>query len=81
MTVGELAETIIQIANPNARIICEQERTRPQKSEVMKLVCDNTLARKVAGWNPKYSLEDGLAITIAWMKEHLGTYKAGTYTV
>jgi NAD dependent epimerase/dehydratase len=81
VTVGELAETIIQIANPNARIICEQERTRPQKSEVMKLVCDNTLARKVAGWNPKYSLEDGLAITIAWMKEHLGTYKAGTYTV
>lgn len=81
VTVGELAETIIQIANPNARIICEQERTRPQKSEVIKLVCDNTLARKVAGWNPKYSLEDGLAITIAWMKEHPGTYKAGTYTV
>jgi len=81
VSVGELAETIIQIANPNARITCEEERIRPQKSEVLKLVCDNTQARKVAGWNPKYSLEDGLAITIAWMKEHLGTYKAGTYTV
>ena len=81
VSVGELAETIIKIANPNARITCEQERTRPQKSEVLKLVCDNTQARKVAGWNPKYSLEDGLAITIAWMKEHLGTYKAGVYTV
>jgi len=81
ISVGELAETIIQIANPNAKITCEQERIRPEKSEVLKLVCDNTQARKVAGWKPEYSLQDGLAITIAWMKEHLGSYKAGVYTV
>ena len=81
ISVGELAEKIINLVNPKAKIVCEQERIRPEKSEVMKLVCDNTLIREITGWQPQYTLEEGLMPTIEWMKQHLNDYKSGVYTV
>ncbi len=81
VTISELADIIIRQVNPDAKIICEQERIRPDKSEVMQLLCDNRLAKDLSGWKPKYSLEDGLTQTIDWMKEHISYYKAGLYTV
>jgi NAD dependent epimerase/dehydratase len=81
VTIGELADIIIKQVNPKAKIICEQERIRPDKSEVMQLLCDNRLAKDLAGWEPKYSLEEGLSLTIDWMKEHISSYKAGLYTI
>jgi NAD dependent epimerase/dehydratase len=81
VTIGELADIIIRQVNPKAKIICEEKRIRPEKSEVMELLCDNTLARDLAGWKPRYTLEEGLSLTINWMKEHIASYKPGTYTV
>ena len=81
VSIGELANRIIAITNPMAKIICEKDRIRPEKSEVMKLVCDNTLARELFGWEPKHTLEEGLSITCEWMKEHINAYKPGLYTV
>ena len=81
VTIGELAENILRRVNPNARIVCDETRVRPEKSEVMQLLCDNRSAKELAGWEPRVSLEEGLALTIDWMKEHLAAYKAGVYTV
>lgn len=81
VTIGELAEIIIKQVNPKAKIVCEEKRVRPGKSEVMELLCDNRLAFELAGWKPEYTLEVGLAETIAWMKENMALYKPGTYTV
>jgi len=81
VTIGELADIIIRQVNPEAKIICEEMRVRPDKSEVMELLCDNRCASELAGWKPEYSLEKGLALTIDWMKEHIAAYKPGTYTV
>jgi NAD dependent epimerase/dehydratase len=81
VTIGELANIIIKKVNPKAKIVCEQKRIRPGKSEVMELLCDNRLAGELAGWNPSYTLENGLDLTIGWMKEHLASYKTGVYTV
>jgi NAD dependent epimerase/dehydratase len=81
VTIGELADIIIGKVNPGAKIICEEKRVRPEKSEVMQLLCDNHLANELAGWNPSYSLEEGLDLTISWMKEHISSYKTGVYTV
>jgi len=81
VTIGELAEIIIQQVNPKARIVCEEKRVRPEKSEVMELLCDNRLARDLAGWKPSYALEEGLAQTVTWMKDHIASYKPGLYTV
>jgi dTDP-glucose 4,6-dehydratase len=81
VTIGELADIIIKKINPKAKIVCEQKRVRPEKSEVMQLLCNNRLAGELAGWKPAYTLEDGLDLTIEWMKEHLASYKTGVYTV
>lgn len=81
VTIGELTELIIEKVNPKARVIIQQERVRPEKSEVMQLLCDNRVAQDLAGWQPKYSLDDGLSLTIKWMKGHIASYKTGIYTV
>jgi len=81
VTIGELAEIILRRVNPNSRIVCDESRIRPEKSEVMQLLCDNRSAKDLAGWEPRVSLEEGLALTIDWMKEHIAAYKAGVYTV
>jgi NAD dependent epimerase/dehydratase len=79
--IGELADMIITQVNPKARIVTDDKRVRPENSEVMKLVCDNRLARDLAGWEPKVSLKEGIGMTGDWMKEHVGSYKTGIYTV
>jgi NAD dependent epimerase/dehydratase len=81
VTIGELAEIILKKVNPRARITCEEKRVRPGMSEVMELLCDNRSALELAGWKPEYTLEKGLSLTIEWMKEHIASYKPGTYTV
>jgi NAD dependent epimerase/dehydratase len=81
VTIGELADIIIKQVNPKAKIICEEKRVRPEKSEVMELLCDNRYAKDLAGWIPTYTLEQGLSLTIDWMKEHIASYKPGSYTV
>lgn len=81
VTIGELASIIIRQVNPMAKIVCEERRIRPDKSEVMELLCDNRCAVELAGWKPEYSLEDGLSLTIDWMKEHIASYKPGSYTL
>jgi dTDP-glucose 4,6-dehydratase len=81
VTIGDLADIIIKQVNPKAKIICEEKRVRPERSEVMELLCDNRSARDLAGWKPTYTLEQGLSLTIDWMKEHIASYKPGSYTV
>lgn len=81
VTIGELAGTIVRLVNPEACVVSEEERVRPEKSEVMTLICNNTLAMELTGWKPEYTLEKGLSITIDWMREHISAYKAGQYTI
>ena len=77
--IGELAEKIIQKTGCNVEIIIDSDRLRPQASEVMRLISDNSLARKSLGWGPKITLDEGLDRTIEWMKSHLDLYRIGTY--
>lgn len=83
ISIGDLAETIIQQINPNARIVTDCERIRPEKSEVERLFGDNTLIKKLTSWKPEYNLEQGLQETISWFrdKENLKCYKPGIYNV
>lgn len=81
VTIGELAEKIREIVNPEATICCDQNRVRPDGSEVKKLICDNSLADQLMGWKPSVTLEEGLALTISWIREHIELYKLNQYTV
>ena len=79
IAIGELARRIIKIIGSQAAIETKTLRLRPRKSEVMRLVSDNTRARELLGWQPRVSLEDGLLLTIDWVKKNLHQYRVGQY--
>lgn len=83
ISMQELVDTLINIMNPNAKIIQDPNRIRPEKSEVFRLYGDNTKIMKHTNWEPLYNLESGLKETIEWFtnKNNLKHYKAGIYNV
>ncbi len=81
ISIGELAAELIRQINPQASIICEQERMRPQKSEVNRLLGSNKKLKELTDWNQEYSLSFGLKKTIDWMEKHQDKYKAGIYNL
>lgn len=81
ISIGDLAQLIIQLTNSSAIIAHETDRVRPEKSEVERLLADNTLAVELFGWTPRIDLEEGLARTIEWTKENLHTHRIGRYAV
>jgi len=83
ISIGDLGKLIIGLINPDAEIISKDIRKRPKKSEVERLVCDNSLMQELAGWKPQVSLKEGLVKTIEWFKnrENLRKYKWDIYNV
>jgi dTDP-glucose 4,6-dehydratase len=81
ISIGELAALLGKLIGVEVRIQDDPARYRPEASEVERLCCNNNKARELTGWQPKYSLTDGLKITIEWFKQHLELYKTGQYNV
>ncbi|HEX2118887.1 MAG TPA: GDP-mannose 4,6-dehydratase [Acidimicrobiales bacterium] len=79
ISVRDLIDLVVKISGRNVRVVVDEDRLRPEGSEVQRLLCDNTRAREWAGWEPQVSLEEGLERTAAWVQEHHGTLKAGSY--
>jgi dTDP-glucose 4,6-dehydratase len=81
ITVGDLAQLIIKLTGSKATVESEAARLRPEKSEVERLLADNTLARNVLGWEPKITLEEGLKETIEWLRGNLHRYRPDSYAI
>ena len=81
ISIGDLAGLIIRLVGRDVTIATEQQRMRPEHSEVNRLLADNTLARQLLGWEPSVSLEEGLTRTIEWLREHMERYRPGVYAV
>ena len=81
ISIGELAEELIRQINPDAKIVCDQQRVRPEKSEVERLLGSNEKIRSLTNWRPQYTFEEGIAETIAFFKNNLDKYKADIYNV
>lgn len=83
ITVGELAQEMINQINPNARIVSDEQRLRPAKSEVFRLFGSNEKLKQHTPWQTNYTLQQGIAETIEWFKqpENLNKYKADIYNV
>ncbi|MBN2863677.1 MAG: GDP-mannose 4,6-dehydratase [Bacteroidales bacterium] len=80
-SVREVVKIISSIMNREIETETEQVRIRPERSEVFRLVGDNTLAKELAGWVPRTDLETGLRMTIDWFTkpENINRYKAGIF--
>jgi NAD dependent epimerase/dehydratase len=83
ISIGDLAAKLMDIVGVRVPIESEDQRLRPSLSEVERLLSDNTLARTLAGWEPRVSLDEGLARTVEWFSDpvNLGRYKAEIYNV
>lgn len=83
VSVGDIAQTLIDELHPGAKIVTEDERMRPDTSEVFRLIGDNTLIKSLTDWSPQFDLRNGLQDTIRWFKEpkHLARYKAWLYNI
>ena len=80
-SVQTLAELIAQCFGRKIKIVSEQNRKRPQKSEVERLVADYSKAKRMLGWTPEYSLEKGIRQTIAWFRQNKDIYKSDIYNI
>ena len=81
ISIGELAGEIIRQINPKAKIVCDEQRLRPEKSEVNRLLGSNDKIKRFTDWNPEYSLEQGIEETIAWIRKNLNYYKVDLYNI
>ncbi|HHY91603.1 MAG TPA: SDR family NAD(P)-dependent oxidoreductase [Clostridiales bacterium] len=81
ISIGRLAQELIRQINPKAKIVCDEQRLRPEKSEVNRLLGSNEKIKRLTNWKPKYTLEQGLAETIAFFKQNLDKYKADIYNI
>lgn len=81
ITIGDTVKKIIDIIGKDVKIICDEERIRPEKSEVNRLWADNTKIKELTGWAPNYSIDQGLAETVEWIKNNLQHYKTDIYNV
>lgn len=79
ISVGDTLNLIKKIMDSDVKFVNDKERLRPKKSEVFRLCCDNSKIRKLAGYEPIFSLEKGLKETIDWFtsNENLTKYKTG----
>lgn len=87
ISIGDTAHAIAEAMGTTIEIITDEQRLRPEKSEVERLWASNTKARELLGWQPQYGGRDGfmrgLTETIAWFREptHLSAYKADIYNL
>ncbi len=81
ISIGELAQELINQINPNAKIICDEERLRPEKSEVNRLLGSNKKIKELTNWTPRYSLKEGLAETIEFLRNNIDRYKSDIYNI
>jgi NAD dependent epimerase/dehydratase len=80
ITIGDLAAKILGLMGKQNPIVVEQDRLRPDTSEVFELVCDNRKAAAVMGWAPTVKLEAGLSEAIDFVRSHPDLFKPGIYS-
>lgn len=83
ISISDTLDLIKEIMDSDVQFIVDSERIRPDKSEVFRLWCDNTKINNLVGFEPKYSIKEGLSKTIKWFQcaENLKKYKVGIYNV
>ena len=82
-SIEDIINIIKEIMMKDIKIIRDNQRLRPQKSEVMRLKCDNTKLKELTGFSPSIDIKEGLKRTIKWLSigDNLAKYKSNIYNV
>lgn len=81
ISIKQLADELIRQINPNAKIVCDEQRLRPEKSEVNRLLGSNEKIMRLTNWKPNYTFEQGIAETIEFFRNNLDQYKTDIYNI
>ncbi|MBK8430846.1 MAG: SDR family NAD(P)-dependent oxidoreductase [Chloroflexi bacterium] len=81
ISIGDLVQVVQELLGREYQIVTEDARTRPEKSEVLRLIADNRKAHDLMGWSPQVSIREGLQRTIDWISANLALFNVGQYTV
>lgn len=81
ISIGQLAEELIRQINPKAKIICDEQRLRPEKSEVNRLLGANEKIQRLTEWKPQYTFSQGITETIEFLRRNMDKYKVDIYNV
>jgi dTDP-glucose 4,6-dehydratase len=79
VTIGELVERIGNRLGKAIRVETDAERVRPAASEVGRLLAGTALARELWGWSPRYTLDQALDETIAWVRDNIKLFRVDAY--
>lgn len=81
ISIGQLAQIIINTIQSTAKIVVDEARVRPTRSEVNRLLANNRLAKEMIEWEPRVSLEEGVKRTVAWIAAHMNRFQIGKYQI
>ncbi len=81
ISIGDMAQELIKQINDKARIVCDEERLRPEKSEVNRLLGSNDKIHRLTNWRQQYTFEEGIANTIEFFRNNLDKYKTDIYNI
>lgn len=81
ISIGQLADELIKQINPNAKVVCDEQRMRPEKSEVNRLLGCNEKIMRLTDWKPQYTFEEGISETIEFLRSNLNKYKPEIYNL
>lgn len=75
VSIAELFELALAATGSTATIRQDPRRLRPEASEVLELRSSPERARRLLGWEPTVSLEDGIQATTEWLRQNIGSYR------
>jgi dTDP-glucose 4,6-dehydratase len=81
ISIEQVADELIKRINPKAKVVCDAQRVRPDKSEVERLVGCNKKITSLTAWKPEYSFEWGMDETVGWIRNNLSSFKSSIYNV
>jgi UDP-glucose 4-epimerase len=81
VTIGDMTELAMQVAGRRIRIVTDDQRVRPDASEVMQLICDASAAKARCGWAPRFTLREGLERVAEFIKSNPGRFRPKEYVV
>ena len=81
VSIRDVAEKVMKIVGRKVPIVVDRERIRPEKSEVERLFAGTEKAKRLFGWKPKHSFEEGLRLTIDWIKKNIDIYNPDKYYI